>query len=1701
MLKHSLILLVSSFVSAVVLAETNPPAIADQPVAGETGVMETAPLGEAVEKHLPTDVDYLKWIQDPETYKKDAGDKIEIQKVLDKEVKTVKLQKVIPPIRFESGKADIPERYIDLLREVLDSMRDRKNVRVHFVGHTDDVQLVGLAKEKYGDNVGLSRERAGVVAEYIQRALNLPPESVSYEGVGESQPVATNTTPDGRAQNRRVEVEVWYDEIGDKLVDKEVVVSEKINRVKVCRVETVCKLRYKEGHSKRVRIKNLIPPLHFDDDTTAISDEFLQQIKQAMHNLEGKQNVVIKIIGFTDNLPLEGRAARIYGNHVGLSKARARRAVLAVQDALKLPNTAIDSDGKGAAMPIASNDTEKGRALNRRIEVEFWHDDALQELPDEPQLCPEAAGAETVTRVYDPPWGSIKPILFENGKPVIPAGYSENLRRAMDDIRAKTNVRLRFIGYTNDERLDRRTAMVYGDDIGLSAARARRAMEAVKQQLGLPDERAEHEGRGYVQSDDVVNSGFVQSDTSRVEVQVVYDELAALDDTEGLEITRLTREVEAKDPFAVNLMRITVDGKPTDDPAKSIPDVQRCTDVALEKANIQFKFDNLELKPRLNVTAWPNTIRYQDKEDTEYPENLVRFRIYSNYPSFIEKSEIRVFERDQSTRATPLAVIEVNKDGYAEWQPSFDKYEAPGRELKYLLRVYDKDNNFDETDPQAIWVVDELKSDPQDYDADKELLAGYSENHVSVQNIPLKGGVVKAYGSSIPSEHSVWVAGRHVPVDHEGRFVVEEILPPGMHTVEVAVLDKSGNGDLYLRDLELEKNDWFYVGIADVTAAMDNTHGPAELVTNDKTHYDNDLNVDGRFAFFTRGKFGDGWGLTASADTREGPLKDIFSNFTDKSPDALFRRIDPDYFYPTYGDDGVVEETAPTLGKFYVKLQKNENYGLWGNFKIGYTDNDLAHVDRGLYGANLHYQSLGATTFGEERFMFDSFVAEPGTIAGRDEFRGTDGSLYFLRHQDILTGSERARIEIRDKDTDLVLSVKNLTPGIDYDIDYLQGRIVLAEPLPATVNDNLLVKSDGMSGNRAFLVVRYEFTPGFDSIDTLTAGGRTHFWLNDYVRLGITANSTEEAENDSSLNAADLILRKSAESWIKFEMSNSEGPGLTSLASNDGGFTFGTIDPLTGPDTSANAYRVETSVGFKDFIDNANGSLTLFAQTLEAGFSAPGLLTAKDTEQYGGTLKVPLSEKFSMNAKAAKKTQDQGLETSAEELDVDYQLNDHWTLSTGVRHDSRKDFSPIVPLTQEEGERSDAVARAAYDSKGSWGAYGFVQDTLSATGNREENGRVGVGGAYRVTDRFKLNGEISEGDLGPGGKFGTEYLYSDRTNFYLNYGLEDERTDNGVRSRQWNRTAGVKTRYSDSASVYLEQIYTHGDLPTSLTHATGISYAPTDRLNLGARFSFGTMNDELTGAETKRNALGLLAGYSFETIKIASALEYREDETENPVDASTSERTTWLIRNSLKYQITPDWRLVGKFNHSESNSSLGEFYDGGYTEAVVGYGYRPVSNDRLNALVKYTYFYNMPTVGQVTLANTAAEFIQKSHIAALDVSYDVTRRWTLGGKYAYRLGQASQDRVNQVFFDNRAHLYIVRADWHFIHYWDALIEARMLDMPDAQDRRAGALLAVYRNLGNNIKLGVGYNFTDFSDDLTDLSYDSQGVFVNLIGKL
>jgi flagellar motor protein MotB len=1476
---------------------------------------------------------------------------------------------------------------------------------------------------------------------------------------------------------------------------------EDIKRVKVCRVEDVCKMRYKEGQTPRTRIKNLVMPLRYEDENVPISDAFTKQVRQALNNLQDKQGVRVRFIGYTDDAPLTGRDESVYGNALSLSKARAQRVALAMQGILGLPASAIESDGRGDSHPIASNATVQGRAMNRRVEVEFWYDDPLQELPDGPQLCPDDV-EETVTKVYDPPWGSIPNIELADGQLVIPPGYAEDLRRALTDIADRTNARLRFIGYTKNEQLDRRTAFVYSDDIGLSAERARRAMDILMKDPLLAGARSEHEGRGYVQSDDVVNLGFTQGEDSFVRVQVVYDERLPLDNYEGVDITRHTQELSPKSPYELNLMHITVDGKPIDDPDRSSSDIQRCTDVALDNANIRFRLDNLESRRRLAVAADPVSVVVSEPV-SELAPPVVHFRMYSSYAAFIKHAEIRVFDQ-QSFRAEPLVIIAVDDTGLAQWQPTMEILKGPARQLKYLLRAYDSKGNFDETEARPLWLYHEASPGnlaKSDKPSSQALLAAYGENNLARQGISLGSGTVKVQGSGIPAGYTVSVAGRQVPVDPHGNFIAEQILPNGTHTVEVAVLDGAGNGSLYMRDLEFKSRDLFFVGVADLTVSKNSVSAAEKLQQGDNSAQPVDSSLDGRLAFYLNGKVSENWHLTASADTQEGPVKDLFSNFMNKTPDSLFRRINPDYYYPSFGDDGAVEETAPTMGKFYVKASRGQDYGMWGNFKVAYVGNELAQVDRGLYGADAHFGSGSTTSFGEKRLTVDGFAAQPGTLPSYEAFLGTGGSLYFLHHQDILTGSESVRIEVHDKASNIVTGVVNLQPNVDYTIDYLQGRLLLTEPLSATASDNLLVRTTGLSGNESLLVVRYEYTPGLDNLGQVAVGGQGSYWFNNYMKLGLTANSND-GDSGGNLGGGDLTLRKSANSWFKVQAGRTTGVLSPSLQSNDGGFTFQGPDDTSLTNSKAGAYRADLSVGLSDFFKGHDGRFAFYDQKIDAGYSAPGQMTIKGTEQFGGQLKMPLTSRLNLVAKGDQKTEDQGLATRAMELDLTYKLTNRWSFSTGVRDDMRKDNSPVVPLTQEQGERTDVVAQVKFSPSDTWSAYTFAQDTVATSDGRPDNSRIGLGGSYRLTKRFKIDGEASDGDLGPGGKIGTSFLYSERTTLYLNYSLENERTDNDqlVQTGSWgNLVSGVKTRLSDSSSVYAEERYQTGGGQGGLTHATGINLVTKERWNFGASAEFGKLFDSETGAETNRKAAGIHMGYGRDKIQFSSAIEFRRDNVEQP-DLSHATTSVLLLRNSFKYQLAPSWRLIGKLDYSTSNSSLGDFYTGGYTEAVVGYAYRPVWNDRLNALVKYTYFYNVPTTDQLGAQNIAStQYLQKSHIAALDVTYDLTANWSVGGKYAYRLGEASLDLVQPTFFDDTAQLAVLRLDWRFFKEWDSLAEVRQLDLPDINQRNRGVLAAVYRHISKNLKAGLGYNFTNFSDELTDLKYNHRGIFFNIIG--
>ncbi|MBB4220431.1 OmpA family protein [Variovorax guangxiensis] len=1167
-------------------------------------------------------------------------------------------------------------------------------------------------------------------------------------------------------------------------------------------------------------------------------------------------------------------------------------------------------------------------------------------------------------------------------------------------------------------------------------------------------------------------------------------------------------------------LRLSVDGQllspdgkqPAADGATSA-DRQRCVDVQLERNQLRLQYDNLSQPRRLSASVWPTTVVAGD---------TVRFAGYSNYLLFTSKAELRVFTANEAMQRRLLATVPLDAGLRGEWQVPeglLDRLpESASGKLYYRVRVYDRQGRFDETDDLSLTLAKRHKPETgTPPDPARELLRGYGQNNIAIANIPLSAGTVTASGAAIRPGESVRALGFAVPVDENGRFVFQQLVPRRVQTGEIAVTDAQGATRVYRRDFDLPTSDWFFVGQADLTVGSNSVSGPAAIMTNDKNRYGGGGWSEGRIAGYAKGQLNDRWTLTASVDTEERPLKELFRNLDRKDPTSLFRRFDPEDSWSTFGDDSTTVEDAPTQGRFYLRVDDGRSQAMWGNFKLNFGDTELTRVSRGLYGFHGRYLGEESTSFGEARLKVDAFAAEPGTLAAREEFRGTGGSLYYLRNQDITRGAERVTLEIRDRDSGLVLKRTQLVPTTDYEIDYLQGRVLLSAPLPSLSDDGSLVRAGGFTGMPTYLVVDYEYTPLATSLDTLAVGGRVSWWANDNVGVGVTASRQDQIGGDQRLAGADITLRKTENTYLKGEFARSRGPGTSQLDSTDGGFSFtGRNGSLTnglgnGPTGSASAWRLEGQADLGDFDIRGGGRVSAYAQSRGAGFSAPGQYASNATRQVGVQATVPFGEKAEngeLRLKADRRDEQNGYNSSVLDAQYSLALSPEWKLGLGLRYDDKTGdaliTTPSLPTTQAvSGERADAAVQLEYTGADRWSAYGFAQKTLRRTGTRLENDRIGLGGRYRVNDKLALRGELSTGDGGFAGKAGVDYQYDDRSSIYMTYVSDTGRTDENLIGRGGSLVTGVRSRVGDGLTLFTEHRQATGAQP-GLTHAYGVQYAPDTHWTFGVNFENGWVGAETLGA-TRRQAVAFTSGYSSERLKYSGGLEYRKDRT------TAETRTSWLVKNSFSWKVDDDSRWIGKFNWADSDSTTGTLAAAKYTEAMLGYALRPALNDRLNLLFKYTYLYDLSSPGQVvsggvdstlgTVSTTGIDYQQRSHVFAIDATWDLNERWTLGGKYAWRRGELRASRDSSApWFKSSAELAVLRVDWKLVRNWDWMLEWRTLRARELKDRKSGWVTAAYYHVNENLKVGVGYNFTDYSDNLTDMSYRSKGWFLNVLGK-
>lgn len=1102
---------------------------------------------------------------------------------------------------------------------------------------------------------------------------------------------------------------------------------------------------------------------------------------------------------------------------------------------------------------------------------------------------------------------------------------------------------------------------------------------------------------------------------------------------------------------------------------------------------------NIEVRADGHATEPVMAIGLIESERVVVQGQPAQFQTYTNYPSYVARGEVRIFEGGAIPDAQPLAVVATNSNGYAEWKPGAD---AP-RELFYVFRVYDDKGRFDETRPEELSVLPQ----PVDRDAAPVTRPTFGLiDEARVRNIQLnRTATITVSGSADPAQEMVRVSGQLVPVNPDGQFIAQQLVDRDSDKVQVTIENAGQTTFATTREVEVPRSDWFAVGQGDLTFRSMDGSGPAVDVSGDPLADGNSLTS--RAAFYVKGKFGDDWKLTASLDTGETLLKDMFSNLDRKDPRQLLRRLNSNEYYTTYGDDSTLVEDAPTQGQFYLKLQHADSSLMVGNYIVNMNQAELAPLDRGLFGVALDHKSVATTSFGERKTQLTLFASDPGTIPGRDEFRGTGGSLYFLQRQDLTVGSERVRVEVRDKDTGIVLETRDLRPQEDYDIDYFQGRLTLLRPLASTASTGSTVRDASSAGNVPVLVVRYEYTPAVASLDGYTLGGRGSTWFGDKLRIGISAQRETTDSADQTLLGADAMLRLTAGTYIKGEIAQTDGPAFGQANSVDGGLSFTNFAAPGVAGRKARAWKIETGVDFAELrgLTGDHGKLSGYYENFDAGYAAASQLTQSDTTRWGAALSLPIGDSTRVTAKFDElKSGAAGTHTVAS-FDLTQKFGDDFEAKLGLRHD---DQAPgLLYNSTQSGSRSDAALQLTYAPQGrNWSIYGFGQATLEADAGRRDNSRVGVGAKAEISDRMSLSGEVSGGDGGLGADLQLSRRYGQGSEAYIGYSLLADRTDTGLepvnlftRSNRGTFTVGARHRFSSALSIYGENKIGHGGTAPSTMRSFGAKFDPNERLSFSASFENGQIDDATTG-KFRRTAATFGFGYTTKDVQFGSNVEARFEH------GTGRDQTVWLLRNTASVQLNPDWRALGRFNIAIADDNGSSLRAADYVEGSLGFAYRPVNNDRLNVLARFNYFQDMGPVGQITSGGQTNSPKQRSLIGAIDVNFDLTDTLTIGGKYGYRSGRVSLDRTSDTFVSSNTQLGVLRLDWRPVKQWDAVIEGRYLSNDRAGDSRWGGLAAIYRHLGENAKIGVGYSMSDFSDDLTDQSYSSKGFFINLLGK-
>jgi len=821
----------------------------------------------------------------------------------------------------------------------------------------------------------------------------------------------------------------------------------------------------------------------------------------------------------------------------------------------------------------------------------------------------------------------------------------------------------------------------------------------------------------------------------------------------------------------------------------------------------------------------------------------------------------------------------------------------------------------------------------------------------------------------------------------------------------------------------------------------------------------------GRAAMFMRGTLRNDYRVALSFDT-ERPDRGV-----------LFRDIQPDAFYPIYGDASQKRFDAQASGRVYGKLERGRSHVMYGDLVTMPAENPARNL--GTYARTLtgvqHRLDKG-------RAVINVFAARDTLRQVIDEFggRGISGP-YGVTNRNGVSGTEKIEILTRDRNQPaIVLSAQPLTRFLDYEFEPFSGRVLFRRPIPS-MDEQM---------NPVSIRITYEVEGGgerhwVDGIDgqlkvspRLAVGGS---WAQDKSPVApyqlASANATmtlashttvvaEAARSEATLNSNPFnqqlaphvidAVGETSGNAARLEL-NHEARGLQARAfagMSDAGF-YNPSATLNGGRTEAGA-RASYRLGP---LSQLRGDLIRSGDRLTGG------------ERHGGS--IALESKISVfsvevglrhvneTAKPAQASSAGLLQPFGTTGFTGFGFN-----PIGGEIDPitglplvRPGASPLLTAgrTAPLGQPLDTTTvrgRLTGSFGKPWRAYAEGEQDVTGANKR----MAAVGGEYRPTAGARFHARH-------------EFMSSLDGIYALREGQRTQRT-----------VFGVSSPYRAAGEVFSEYRMAEGISGREAQAALGLRNAWTLRDGLRLSTSVERLNP-IRSAGQPATAATIGGEYTRNPrLKTTSRLEWRREAASN----------SWLSTSGIARQLSPDWTMLAKNFYQRTNpaGAPNQLQD----RFWVGAAYRDSERNRRNLLSRYEFkIENLPrldspgTLGQ-----------RRVQVVSTHGDYRRSRPWMLSGQYA---GKWVHDQLDTTLAPYAAHLVSGRTGYDLNRRLDvgALASVMWSGSDDRVRKAFGAEVGLL--VIQNTWVSLGYNVTGFSDrdfnDVLATDSTSRGLFIRL----